>query len=154
MNFFIKKCFLFFLSSGVFVCQNLYAVPAQDFERVALLSVYDADTFKVSLDCPYPIFCQKINVRVEGIDAPELKSKDPCEKLAAKKAKSFARSFLRQGDIVLRRCQRDKYFRILCSVFVKIGTEEESLSKALLAQGFAVPYSGGRKEKINWCEKE
>ena len=149
----MKKYFFFSLLLCGFLGQNLYATPAQDFERVRFLSVYDGDTFKVSLDCPYPIFCQKINVRVQGIDAPELKSKDPCEKLAAKKAKSFTRSFLRQGDIVLRHCRRDKYFRILCSVFVKTGERENNLAEALLAENLAVAYNGGHKEKINWCEK-
>lgn len=109
--------------------------------------------------CRYLLFCKKISVRVKGIDSPELKTKDACEKEAAVKAKQFTKDFLTSGPIILRNCQKDKYFRLLCDVFVRdidnpTKKHEKSLSRALLAENLAVSYDGGTKQKINWCEKK
>lgn len=134
---------------------SLMELSANSFYKVSLASVYDGDTFKVYLACRYPLFCQKIPVRVKGIDCPELKTKDPCERQAALKAKEFTKDFLKSGPIILRNCQKDKYFRLLCDVFVRDIDNpkkyEKSLSQALLAKDLAVPYNGGTKQKLNWC---
>lgn len=130
---------------------------AENFYKVRLHSVYDGDTFKVSLACRYSLFCKKISVRVNGIDCPELRTKDTCEKQAAQKAKEFSEDFLQKGPIILRNCQKDKYFRLLCNVFVRFPTEEptkkqeQNLAQALLNKKLAVPYDGGTKQKIDWC---
>lgn len=131
---------------------------AENFYKVRLSSVYDGDTFKVYLACRYPLFCKQISVRVNGIDCPELRSHDPCEKEAAQKAKRFTRDFLKSGPIILRNCQKDKYFRLLCDAFVRGQEEgapsrknEKSLSETLLREKLAVPYSGGTKPKVDWC---
>ena len=55
---------------------------------------------------------------MRGVDAPEFKTKDSCEKKKAKEAKLFTREFLKKGSVTLRNCGKDKYFRLLCSVFV------------------------------------
>ncbi len=146
-----KYLFLIFLLSFM-------ELSANSFYKVSLASVYDGDTFKVYLACRYPLFCKKMSVRVNGIDCPELKTKDPCEKQAAQKAKRFTEDFLKSGPIILRNCQKDKYFRLLCDVFVRHPLEttrkqEKSLSQALLGEKLAVPYSGGTKQSVNWCKK-
>ena len=133
---------------GMKTTQNLY--------KVSLASVYDGDTFKVNLSCRYGIFCKKMGVRVKGIDAPEIRTKDLCEKEMAKQAKAFTKEFLKSGPIILRNCEKDKYFRLLCDVSVRNPSNptkkaEKSLSDALLAQKLAVLYDGGSKKEINWC---
>lgn len=60
-----------------------------------------------------------MGVRVKGIDAPEIRTKDPCEKEKAKRAKAFNKEFLKSGPIILRSCEKDKYFRLLCDVSVR-----------------------------------
>lgn len=97
----------------------LQAEETENFYKVELVSVYDGDTFKVNLPCEYDIFCKKISVRVKGIDTPEIRTKDPCEKRMAKKAKAFTKEFLKSGPIILRKCEKDKYFRLLCDVSVR-----------------------------------
>lgn len=128
----------------------------QNFYKVGLASVYDGDTFKVNLSCRYGIFCKKMGVRVKGIDAPEIRTKDPCEKEMAKKAKAFTKEFLKSRPIILRNCEKDKYFRLLCDVSVRNPNNpakkaEKSLAEALLAQKLSVAYDGGTKKSINWC---
>ena len=134
-------------------------VHANSFYKVSLASVYDGDTFKVYLACRSPLFCKKMGVRVKGIDAPEIRTKDPCEKEIAKKAKAFTKEFLKSGPIILRNCEKDKYFRLLCDVSVRNPNNpakkaEKSLTEALLAQKLAVSYDGGTKQIINWCEEQ
>jgi len=146
------------------ICLSLACVQplcAQDnaegnFYKVRLASVYDGDTFKVYLACSYKLFCRAIGVRVKNIDAPEIKTKNTCEKAAAKKAKQFTHDFLTSGPIILRHCQKDKYFRLLCDVYVRNSDnnthqEERNLATELLAQQLAVPYDGGTKAPTDWC---
>ena len=137
-------CFLFLISP-------LFAKTMQDFYNVKIISVYDGDTFKVSLPCKYPIFCENISVRIKNIDTPELKTKNKCEKIAAKKAKKLTQDFLTNGKIVLKNCERDKYFRLLCEVKKQISDEETDLSKILFKNNLAYKYFGGIKQEINWC---
>ena len=126
---------------------------AEDIQVSSVSSVYDGDTFKVNLLCNISTLCKALPVRVQGVDTPEFKTKDRCEKKRAKEAKLFTRQFLNGGIVSLRNCKRDKYFRLLCDVVVtNTGTKEvNSLSAALLNAGLAVEYNGGRKYKYNWC---
>ena len=124
-----------------------------DITDVKVTSVYDGDTFRVILPCTLPVVCDYISVRVEGVDAPEFNTKDSCEKKKAKEAKLFTRQFLNKGPVTLRHCRKDKYFRLLCAVFV-IDSEtkmEHNLTTALLNANLAVPYEGEKKSKYNWC---
>ena len=135
----------------------LLAIPLtaknNDITNVKVTSVYDGDTFKVMLPCSLPVVCDYISVRVRGVDAPEFKTKDFCEKKKAKEAKLFTREFLKKGSVTLRNCGKDKYFRLLCSVFVvnEATKEESSLATALLNANLAVPYEGQKKLSYNWC---
>ena len=135
----------------------LLAIPLtaknNDITNVKVTSVYDGDTFKVMLPCTLPVVCDYISVRVRGVDAPEFKTKDSCEKKKAKEAKLFTREFLKKGSVTLRNCGKDKYFRLLCSVFVvnEEKQEESSLATALLNANLAVPYEGQKKLAYNWC---
>ena len=131
---------------------TLLAKPVQDFYDVKIVSVYDGDTFKVNLPCNFPIFCRNISVRVKNIDTPELKTQNKCEKAAAKRAKKLTQDFLSGGNIILKNCERDKYFRLLCEVKREIiFNEETELSVLLLKNKLAYKYSGGTKQKTNWC---
>ena len=135
----------------LFVASILFAKPVQDFYDVKIVSVYDGDTFKVNLPCGYPIFCSNISVRVKDIDTPEIKTANKCEKAAAKRAKKLTQDFLSGDNIILRNCERDKYFRLLCEVKNILFGEEIDLSKLLLKNKLAYKYFGGTKQEINWC---
>ena len=116
-------------------------------EQVKVKSIYDGDTFKIDLKCDTPLFCRDLSVRVKGIDTPELKTKDECEKSKALEAKAFSTKFLSGGKLELKNCERDKYFRALCDVFIN----GESLASALISQGLAYSYDGKAKANIEWC---
>jgi endonuclease YncB( thermonuclease family) len=114
-----------------------------------VVNVYDGDTFRVNLQCDYDVLCNNLPVRVSGIDTPEIKTKDGCEKRAAKKAKAFTQTFLKGKNIELKNCKRDKYFRLLCDVFA----DGKNLAEEILNAGLAVPYDGGTKQKTDWCKQ-
>jgi micrococcal nuclease len=118
------------------------------FRCVQVVKVYDADTIFVDISGVPPLFGKRIGVRVAEIDAPELRSRNTCEKRRAKEAKLLVQHLVNQSDRVdIVNVQRDKYFRVLGTVLV----DGRSVSQELLRRGLAYPYYGGRKRQINWC---
>lgn len=110
-------------------------------------SIYDADTFRVTIAGWPPVAGNRIAVRVKGIDAPEMLGKCEREKQLARQAKQAAVALLRGAKKVeLRNMQRDKYFRLLADVYV----DRKNLAKALQKAGLARPYNGGTKQ--SWCD--
>jgi len=109
-------------------------------------SIYDADTFRVNIKTWPDIIGQGISIRVQGIDAPEIRGKCKVEKQAALRAKQFTVSVLHNARrIELRNIQRGKYFRILADVWV----DGKRLSQALIKAGHAQVYKGGKR--LGWC---
>ena len=112
-----------------------------------VVSVYDGDTFTAAIATYPAIAGDKIDIRVSGIDTPEINGKSATERTLAQKAKAEAKNMLTSGKIVeLRNMRRDKYFRILAEVYV----DGESLAQRLINKGLAVPYDGGKK--ISWAK--
>lgn len=142
-----KKCFwaICFLFCCLFV-------KAQNFDDVKVISVYDGDTFKVNLPCTQDIFCRDMSVRVNGIDTPEMKTKNYCEKQKAKEGKALTKDILSKGPVILKNCQRDKYFRLLCDVSVLGKNQGYNLSEELINANLAVEYHGETKAEVDWCK--
>jgi micrococcal nuclease len=121
----------------------------EQFNCVEFVNNYDGDTITVNIPRVHAFFSKNIPVRIFGIDSPERKTEDPCEKEKAEIAKEFTNDILSRGhSIELRSVQRDKYFRLLADVFV----DGRSLGQQLLKRGLAVEYDGGEKPKVNWCK--
>lgn len=112
------------------------------FEGVSVASVYDGDTFKINLNCSLAVYCEKVPVRVLGVDTPEIKGKTEREKKRAQEAKNFTKEFLAQGPVSLTNCSRDKYFRLLCEVTNGTG---KNLAQELIKAKLGYAYYGGTK---------
>lgn len=108
--------------------------------QAKVVSVYDGDTITVVFkffDTFYRWSC-----RLNGIDTPELKSKDPDEKAMAIKARDFLREKI-LGQIVTLTCgDFDKYGRLLATIEYK----NQNINTLMVDNGFAVSYYGGTKE--------
>lgn len=113
-------------------------------QNVSVASVYDGDTFKINLNCSLAVYCEKVPVRVRGVDTPEIKGKTGREKKLAQMAKEFTQAFLDQKPITLSDCGRDKYFRLLCDV---TNGEGKNLADELIRRELGDPYDGGTKSK-------
>ena len=112
-----------------------------------ITSIYDADTFRVDIPDWPPIIGQRMSIRANGFDAPEIKGKCESEKVAARKAKQLTVETLRSAKVIeLKNMRRGKYFRIIADVYA----DGVSLSKIHLTAGTARPYHGGKRE--GWCD--
>ena len=95
----------------------------------------------------HPIIGEKISIRVNGIDTPEIKGKCEKEKYDAQQAKEMVADILKDAEkIELKNMERGKYFRIAADVIV----DGESLGDMLIEAGMAVRYDGGKKTH-KWC---
>ena len=119
-----------------------------DYQGAVYVSNYDGDTIKFDLPGLHPIIGNKINIRVNGIDTPEIRGKCEQEKYSAEQAREMVADILKDAEkIDLKNMGRGKYFRIVADVFV----DGESLADILIETGMAIRYNGGKKTH-NWCE--
>lgn len=118
------------------------------FKCVDVVAVYDGDTVTVNIPDVHPLIGKKIGVRIRGLDTPERKGKQPCEKDKAIEAKSLVETALKNAKQVdLLNCGKDKYFRLLCDVHY----DGKSVAALVLDKKLAYQYSGATKQKIDWC---
>jgi len=111
-------------------------------------SIYDGDTFRANIADWPPIVGERIKVRINGIDSPELRARCDNEKRQARAAKQWLVAKLRSADVIeLRHMERGKYFRIVADVYA----DGESVGQEMIEQGLAVRYDGGTKHNP-WCE--
>lgn len=119
------------------------------FRCVKYVTNYDGDTITVNISNVHDLIGKKINIRIKGIDTPEISSKNKCEKAMADKAKKAVFNFFKNAKrIDLQNVGRGKYFRIVADVIV----DKKSLAKHLTAKGLAYPYDSKKKKKLNWCK--
>ena len=115
-------------------------VPPVDMGRV--IKVYDGDTITVASKLPYsssPMY--RFQVRLRGIDAPELKSKNAAERVAAKASQQALQDLLLTRTVKLVDATTEKYGRILADVYLG----SLCASTFMLQHKLAVPYDGGKK---------
>jgi len=129
-------------------CTNIWAGETfGNFDNVEYVKNYDGDTITFNIKNVHPLLGKKINIRVSGIDTPEIRGKCIKEKFRAQDAKFFVENMCRSAKkIDLRNISRGKYFRILADVYC----DDVSISKKLIDNQLAVIYNGGKK--ISWCD--
>ena len=113
-----------------------------------VIKCYDADTITIASKLPYdasPLY--RLSVRLNGIDAPEIKGKSAEEKEVAKEARDFLSNLVLNKMIRLENVESEKYGRILADVYLG----DVHLNKLLLKERYAVKYDGGTKLKpVSW----
>lgn len=124
-----------------------------ELQKAEVVAVHDGDTLTITLPEIPKVFGERIGLRLDGIDAPELNSTCPDlharfrERQRAVEARDFLKRQIEiSHDLVVVNVGRDKYFRLLGRVFA----DGVDLSELMLASGFAKPYDGGKKE--GWCD--
>ena len=119
-----------------------------DYQNPIYVRNYDGDTITFNLPDLHPIIGEKISVRVNGIDTPEIKGNCEKEKYHAQQAKEMVADILKDAEqITLKNIERGKYFRIAADVLV----DGEDLGDMLVEAGVAVRYDGGKKSH-KWCK--
>jgi endonuclease YncB( thermonuclease family) len=129
----------------IFVFTLLFLISAialaSDFTNVEYIKNHDGDTFTVNIKNLPDVFGKEIPVRIRGVDTPEMTADRECEKTAAENSRLFLKRTLTGTRIKLLGCERDKYFRLLCTV--KAGSVD--VGERILKGGWGVPYDGGTK---------
>lgn len=106
-----------------------------------IVSVYDGDTFKIRISSDLKIF-QEMPVRIIGIDAPEINSKDPYESGLAQESKRKLTKILKTAKVItINGIKRDKYFRLQAHVYAG----RRSVAKLMIKSGLARHYDGGKR---------
>ncbi|QLP97109.1 MAG: thermonuclease family protein [Rhodoblastus sp.] len=117
-----------------------------------VVRIVDGDTFQARVAI---WFGQEIEtlVRLRGVDAPERAARCATEADGADRAAQALADLLSAGRVSLVGVTGDKYFgRVVADVVVSApdgGFPPTEVGPALLAQGVARRYDGGRRE--GWC---
>lgn len=136
--------------------------------RARLVTAHDGDTCRVVFQTEYGV--KQFIIRVEGIDSPEIASKDPAEKEHALAARDmflelaapgvFNRNDRHDAHNIERLLQQnetlvtvvlgkyDKYGRLLATIVSDAGVD---IGKHLVSCGAAHPYFGKTKEPWYWA---
>ncbi len=144
--------------TGLFIFSLCFIAYGQDcqhtnnsFRCVKYIKNYDGDTITVNIPKTHSLLGNKISVRVRGVDTPEIRTKDPCEKNLGRNARRLVESLLKKAErIDLENVERGKYFRIVADVVF----DGRNLKEVLLEQKLAILYDGKKKQAVNWCELE
>lgn len=111
-----------------------------------VISVYDGDTLNLSIDLGMGI-SYNAKCRLEGLDTPELRSKDASERQAAATSKDSLLKLVEGKNLLVKSMTKpDKYGRLL----VRIWTEDGNcVNETMISGGGALPYDGGKK--FSWA---
>ena len=121
-----------------------------------VIKVYDGDTITIATSLyisqsqpisPLIPVTYRMSIRLVGIDAPEMKTKNPLEKELAKKSQQALEDLILNKPVQLKNVSTEKYGRILADVYVN----NLHVNKWLLDNSYAVEYDGGTK-KQDWNE--
>ena len=111
-----------------------------------VVKVYDGDTLtianRISIGDQYSSEVYRFHVRLNGIDTPEIKSKNPHTKMLAIRARDAVSRLLGGKIVQLRNVSLEKYGRLLADVYL----DDLHINEWMIHQGYATRYTGGAKQ--------
>jgi len=115
-----------------------------------VIKVYDGDTITIAAFLPYQESrLYKFSVRINGIDCPEMRTKNPFEKSISIIARDTLSRKIMGEMVQLVDIKTEKYGRLLADVM----HDGESCGAMLLEARLAVPYNGGtKKSPVDWVK--
>lgn len=144
----------FFIFIALFCTLSLPATAARPRADVVagpfngeVIKVLDGDTLSVRV---HVWIGQQLvtDVRIKGIDTPELRGHCPAERAKAIAARDHVIALLKNGRVILRDIRLEKYAgRVLATVTATDGT---IIGDDLIARGLARAYGGEKRQ--GWCD--
>lgn len=120
-------------------------IPPVKYGKV--VKVYDGDTITIVATLDFGLYhspqLYKFSVRLNGIDTPELKTKNENEKKLAMVARDELKKQLDNKIVELKNVSLEKYGRLLADVYVG----DVCVNEWMVTNGYAVRYDGGTKER-------
>jgi len=130
------------LAGGSASAAKLFRGPVE----ATVLEVLDGDTFLAEA-IVWPGHAVRVNVRIRGIDAPEMKARCRAERAAAERARDALALLFGAGPVAISNIAGAKYYgRVLADVTTADG---QGVASVLLGEELVRPYGGGRRE--GWC---
>lgn len=113
-----------------------------------VIKVYDGDTITIASRVPNlkNSLVYRFSVRLNGIDCPEIKSKDCEEKAIANLVKKKLSDKIFGKVVNLKNIKLEKYGRLLAEVYCG----DIHINQWLLDTNCAIRYDGGTKKQICW----
>jgi len=115
--------------------ENLYCYKIKE-----VIKVVDGDTVDVMIDLGFDIHTKK-RIRLNGINAPESRTRNLEEKKRGLTAKARLKELCSEGGLVLKSYGLGKYGRVLGELY----TQGANINNILLSEGHAVEYHGGKR---------
>ena len=141
-GFLAAAAVLCFLLPGRGEAAKLFRGPVE----ARVVDILDGDTF-VADALVWPGHTVRVNIRIRGIDAPEMKSRCRAEAEAARLARDALSRLLEPGPVSVSNIAGAKYWgRVLADVTTADGGH---VASNLIAERLVRDYSGGRRE--SWC---
>ena len=112
-------------------------------KEAKVVSVYDGDTVKVVFPVLRKLY--KFNCRLQGVDTPELRTRDKTEKAYGIKVRDLLREKILNKVVTIHCGDFDKYGRLLIDIQCK--NDKEKISEWLINNKYAFVYAGGTKKK-------
>lgn len=114
--------------------------------EATVVRVLDGDTF-VADAAVWPGQTLRVNVRIRGIDAPEMKARCAAERSAAERARDELAELLGGHPVSISNIAGAKYYgRVLADVATAQGLE---VGREMIERQLVRAYEGGRRE--GWC---
>ncbi len=130
------------LASSPASAAKLFRGPVE----AVVVEVLDGDTFLAEA-LVWPGHTVRVNVRIRGIDAPEMKARCGAERIAAERARDALASLFGEDPVAISNISGAKYYgRVLADVTTADG---KGVASVLLGEKLVRPYGGGRRE--TWC---
>lgn len=125
-------------------------VQATNKFQIPVVSVIDGDTFRTMLMLPPPL--NKVDIRLSGIDAPEIDwmSKCAAETQLGDEAKAYLKSLIYKttSPVYISDFKWDKYGR---RIDATVWVSGQNVNQLMLDKGYAVPYTGNGP-RHDWCK--
>jgi len=108
---------------------NLY------FYKAKVISVYDGDTITVDIDLGFNVWLHNEKLRLSGINAPEIRTKNKEEKTRGIKARDYLKTLIDGKNILIKtlKDKKGKYGRYIAEIYF----QGENINDRLVKNGFA-----------------
>ncbi len=117
-------------------------INAHEFYKAKVVDLYDADTFTLAVDIGFDLTITD-NVRLFGLDTPELRTRNSCEKKLGYEAKDYTKDLIFGKTFDVEFHGKGKFGRYLVNLILPDG---ETLTEHLIEKEFAYAYFGEKKK--------
>ena len=118
-----------------------------EIKEAKVVSVYDGDTCKVVFPVLRKLY--KFNCRIQGVDTPEIRTRDKKEKEYGLQVRDKLREKILNKVVWVECGDFDKYGRLLIDIKNPL-LDSEKISEWLIKNNYAFKYDGGTKK--DWGE--